>query len=49
MLNTPDVQNKLISNIVNFATSHNYGGVSIDFEGVLTADREKFVAFFYEL
>ncbi|WP_100486762.1 glycosyl hydrolase family 18 protein [Sporolactobacillus pectinivorans] len=45
VLNTPDVQTLLIDNMINRATSRGYGGINIDFEGVLASDREAFVAF----
>lgn len=49
MLNAPDVQARLIDNLINLATSHGYGGINIDFEGVLADDREAFVAFLQAL
>lgn len=49
VVNTPDVQAHLIDNMMNLATSHGYGGINIDFEGVLAADREAFVTFLQAL
>jgi spore germination protein YaaH len=49
VLNTPDVQQRLIDNMINFATSNGYGGINVDFEGVLPADRNAFVMFLQAL
>lgn len=49
VLNTPDVQAVLIDNIISRATSRGYGGVNIDFEGVLASDRDAFVSFLQAL
>lgn len=49
VLNTPDVQQRLIDNMINYATSNGYGGINIDFEGVLPADRNAFVMFLQAL
>ncbi|MFT8872832.1 MAG: glycosyl hydrolase family 18 protein [Sporolactobacillus sp.] len=45
MLNTPSAQAALIDNMINRAVSRGYGGINIDFEGVLASDREAFTAF----
>lgn len=49
VLNTPSVQARLIDNMIARATSRGYGGINIDFEGVLASDREAFVAFLQTL
>lgn len=49
VLNTPDVQQRLIDNMINYATSDGYGGINVDFEGVLPADRNAFVMFLQAL
>ncbi|WP_139693898.1 glycosyl hydrolase family 18 protein [Sporolactobacillus terrae] len=49
VLNTPSVQQTLIDNMINMATSSGYGGINIDFEGVLPADRNAFVMFLQAL
>ncbi|GEB77808.1 glycosyl hydrolase family 18 protein [Sporolactobacillus inulinus] len=49
VLNTPSVQQTLIDNMISMATSRGYGGINIDFEGVLPADRNAFVMFLQAL
>jgi spore germination protein YaaH len=49
ILNTPDVQTRLINNMINTATTRGYGGINIDFEGVPAAERDAFVAFLQAL
>lgn len=49
VLNTPDVRQRLIDNLIGTATSRGYGGINIDFEGVPAADREAFVDFLQAL
>jgi spore germination protein YaaH len=49
VLNTPSVQQRLIDNMIARATSRGYGGINIDFEGVLAADRAAFVSFLQAL
>ncbi|MFT8318732.1 MAG: glycosyl hydrolase family 18 protein [Sporolactobacillus sp.] len=49
IVNTPDVQAALINNMINRAVSRGYGGINIDFEGVLGSDRDAFTAFLLAL
>ncbi|WP_018962267.1 glycosyl hydrolase family 18 protein [Sporolactobacillus vineae] len=49
ILNTPDVQTRLINNMINTATTRGYGGINIDFEGVPASERDAFVAFLQAL
>ncbi|MCK9217661.1 MAG: LysM peptidoglycan-binding domain-containing protein [Firmicutes bacterium] len=39
VLNSPDIQNTLLDNIVNIMQEKNYKGLNVDFENVLPADR----------
>lgn len=45
ILNTPEVSERLITNIYNLLRNNNYAGVNIDFEGVPETDRDLFSAF----
>ncbi|RYL95063.1 LysM peptidoglycan-binding domain-containing protein [Sporolactobacillus sp. THM7-4] len=49
VLYAPTVQARLIDNMINHATSHGYGGINIDFEGVRASDRSAFVSFLQTL
>ncbi|MFD2616304.1 glycosyl hydrolase family 18 protein [Terrilactibacillus laevilacticus] len=48
-LNGTTVRENLIRNIINYMTSHGYGGVNIDFEGVRGSDRVVYASFLQEL
>ncbi|MFT8389836.1 MAG: glycosyl hydrolase family 18 protein [Sporolactobacillus sp.] len=45
IVNTPTAQSALIDNMINRAVSRGYGGINIDFEGVLASDRDAFTEF----
>jgi len=45
VLTNPEVQNKVITNILNIITSKGYGGLNIDFEYVYPEDRKAFIEF----
>ncbi|MBE6798500.1 MAG: LysM peptidoglycan-binding domain-containing protein [Ruminococcaceae bacterium] len=45
VLNSPDIRQTLINNIVSTARSKGYGGVDVDFEYIYPDDREKYNEF----
>lgn len=45
VLSSPDIQDKLLTNIVDTMKAKNYQGLNIDFENVLPADRELYNQF----
>ncbi|KEO82352.1 glycosyl hydrolase family 18 protein [Tumebacillus flagellatus] len=49
VLSDPNLRGKLVQNAIALCEQHGYGGINVDFENMLPADRADFTAFMTEL